>query len=381
MPDPEWNCRRGHLTDLNVSKERTRQETFGIAGSQPKPAADQNGFTVEYSRSAKTIFPWSLLEMATAAGVEIPFACHQGPNWCRVSDKSDSGRSAVILTAMQRDPAVIDRWSGAAPFWEKHRETIRQMFEPVTKALIDDARIDKGNSVLDVATGPGEPALGIASVVGPEGRIVGIDPIPEMVAAARRSAERSRFRNVQFEVAFADDLPFAADSFDAVVSRFGIMFAPSPGDAVREMLRVLKPERKLALAVWHLAESNPFFHALSQVLERYVDSPPPEPDAPDAFRFAASGKLRKILGDAGAIASSERLLRFSIEAHLSAEEFWVLRSEMSEKLRQKVTMLAPEQLSEAKREALEAMGDYSTTRGMSFPGEVLIVSGTKSRPA
>jgi ubiquinone/menaquinone biosynthesis C-methylase UbiE len=281
---------------------------------------------------------------------------------------------------MQRDQAVIDRWSGAAPYWEKHRESIRQMFAPVTQALIEDARIDNGLAVLDVATGPGEPALGIAPVVGPGGRIVGIDPIPEMVAAARRSANRSGFPNTQFEVAFADDLPFAADSFDAVVSRFGIMFAPSPGDAVREMLRVLKPGRKLALAVWHVAESNPFFHALSRVIAQYLDSPPPQPDAPDAFRFAASGKLRKILSDAGAIGSSERLLRFTIEAQLSAEEFWALRTEMSDSLRQKIASLSPEQLREAKREVLEAMGEYSTTHGMSFPGEVLIVSATKSGP-
>jgi SAM-dependent methyltransferase len=282
---------------------------------------------------------------------------------------------------MQCNQAVIDRWSGAAPFWEKHRQAIRQMFAPVTEALIEDASIAAGHAVLDVATGPGEPALGIAPVVGPEGKSVGIDPIPGMVAAARRSAARSPFRNTKFEVAFADDLPFPADSFDAVVSRFGVMFVPSPVEAVREMLRVLKPGRKVALAVWHLPESNPFFYTFSQVIERYVDSPPLAPDAPDAFRFAASGRLRRVFDDAGAIASSERLLHFAIEASMSVEEFWALRIEMSEKLREKLATLSPEQSSEAKRDALEAIRPYSTTRGMSFPAQVLIVSGTKSRPA
>src|SRR5215475_1436266 len=97
----------------------------------------------------------------------------------------------AILSAMQPDQAVINRWSNAAPFWEKHRETIRHMFSPVTQALIEEAGIGSGHTVLDVATGPGEPALGIAAVVGPEGKIVGIDPIPDMVAAARRSAQRA----------------------------------------------------------------------------------------------------------------------------------------------------------------------------------------------
>ena len=282
---------------------------------------------------------------------------------------------------MQPDQAVIDRWSGAAPSWEKHRETLRQMFAPVTQALIEDARIAAGHTVLDVATGPGEPALGIAPVIGTEGRIVGIDPIPGMVAAARRAATRGGFRNTRFDVAFADALPFPSDSFDAVVSRFGVMFVPSPVNAVREMLRVLQPGRKLALAVWHLPEFNPFFCTLSQVLERYIESPPLGPDAPEAFRFAASGRLREILDEAGAIASSERLLSFTIEAPISAGDFWALRIEMSEKLREKVALLSPEQLSEAKRDALAAMRPYSTPHGMSFPAQVLIVTGTKSGPA
>jgi ubiquinone/menaquinone biosynthesis C-methylase UbiE len=83
------------------------------------------------------------------------------------------------------DRTVLDRWSGAAPFWEKHREIIRQMFAPVTQALVEDGMIDIGQVVLDIATGPGEPALSVATLVGPDGKVIGIDPIPEMMAAAR----------------------------------------------------------------------------------------------------------------------------------------------------------------------------------------------------
>jgi hypothetical protein len=64
---------------------------------------------------------------------------------------------------------------------------------------------------------------------------------------------------------------------------------------------------------------------------------------------------------------------------MSVEDYWALRVEMSERLREKIAVLPPEQLCEAKREALEAMGEYSTTRGTSFPAQVLIVRGTKSR--
>ena len=281
---------------------------------------------------------------------------------------------------MQPNQAVINSWSVSAPYWEKHREIIRQMFAPVTQALIEDGRIGVGNVVLDIATGPGEPALTVAALVGPEGKVFGIDPVPEMVAAARRQADHLGFKNTQFDVAFADQLPFPADTFDAVVSRFGAMFFPSPVDAVREILRVLKPGRKLATAVWHFAERNPFHYALQRVVERHVQSPPPEPDAPDAFRFASLGKLRDIFGEAGAMAPSERLLQFTIQAAISVEDFWTLRSEMSEKLREKFAKLSGEQLAEVRRQSLEVFRGYSTDRGISFPAEVLIVSGSRSHP-
>ena len=302
-----------------------------------------------------------------------------GPSCCPMKGGLPAKCPAGILLLMQPDNEVVDKWRDSAPFWEKHREIIRQMFAPVTQALIEDARIGPGHSVLDIATGPGEPSLTIAAIVGSEGKVVGIDPAPEMVDAARRATEHFGFRNAKFEVASADRLPFPADTFDAVVSRFGVMFFPSPVDGVREMLRVLKPGRELSLAVWHFADRNPFFYTLSRVMERFVDSPPVAPDAPDAFRFATPGKLRDILTKAGAMAPSERLLQFTIQAPISVEDVWILRSEMSEKLREKLAKLPGEQASEVKRQALESLRGYSTERGMSFPAEVLIVSGTKSR--
>jgi SAM-dependent methyltransferase len=279
---------------------------------------------------------------------------------------------------MQQDLETIDRWSGSAPYWEKHREIIREMFAPITAALVAEAEIARGQSVLDIATGPGEPALSVAAIVGPEGKVCGIDPVAGMVEAAKRAAERLAIKNAQFEVAFADELPFAEDTFDAVISRFGVMFFPSPVDGVREMLRVLKPGRKLALAVWHFAERNPFHTAMARVMDQFIPSPPVEPDAPDAFRFAAQGKLLEIFREAGVAAPSEILLQCRIEAAVPLEEFLTLRLEMSEKLREKISKLSKEQVAEAHRLALASLGEYATERGLSFPAEILLVSGTKA---
>jgi ubiquinone/menaquinone biosynthesis C-methylase UbiE len=278
---------------------------------------------------------------------------------------------------MQPDQEIINRWTGSAPFWEKHREFLCQMFAPVTQGLAEAAQIVPRQVVLDLATGPGEPALTLSALVGSEGKIFGIDPIPEMVAAARRAAERLDATNAQFEVAFADHLPFPDNTFDAAISRFGIMFFPSPAGAIREMLRVLKPAGNLALAVWHFADRNPFHYSLSRVIDRHIESPPLAPDAPDAFRFANPGKLLKLLHEAGVADPRERLLQFTIQAPISVEDFFQLRLDISDKLRGKIAKLSQPQLAEVKREALAALAEFSTPQGVSFPAEILILTGAK----
>jgi ubiquinone/menaquinone biosynthesis C-methylase UbiE len=270
-------------------------------------------------------------------------------------------------------------WRDSAQYWEKHRQIIRQMFAPVTQALIEDAEIVRGFHVLDVGTGPGEPALSIAELVGNEGRVCGVDPAPEMIAAARRAAVHEKFDTVQFEVSSTENLPFPSETFDAVASRFAAMFfPPDPLDAIREILRVLKRRRRAAFAVWSFADNNPFNYVVTRIFDRYIAPPPLPPDAPDMFRFAAPGKLRTILEQAGAVQPVERVFRFNIEAPMSVRDFWQLRLDMSEKLRSRLAPVSDETKAQVASEVIDTLREYSDEKGMSFPGEVLLVSGTKA---
>src|SRR5438067_13884948 len=115
-------------------------------------------------------------------------------------------------------------WRASAPYWERHALTIRQMFTPVTRALIEGAGIREGQTVLDVAGGPGEPSLTIAETVGPSGAVICTDAVAEMVQAAERAAHGRGITNVSFRQCSADLLPFDRNSFDAVVCRLGVMF-------------------------------------------------------------------------------------------------------------------------------------------------------------
>jgi len=253
------------------------------------------------------------------------------------------------------------------------------MFVPLTRALIEQARIAPGQSVIDVAGGSGEPSLTIAQAVGPSGFVMCTDAIAEMVAVAEREALDRGLKNVKFRQCTADSLPFANDLFDVAVSRLGIMFFPDPLAAVREMLRVIKPEGRVAFAVWGKSELNPYACVVTGVLSRYVPPTPLTPDAPDAFRFAEPGKLARILEGAGAIDVTECVVKFDIAAPLSPEEFWTMRSEISETLREKLKLLSSEDKQRLADEVQEAVREFFPDGHMRFPAEMLIVSGAKPR--
>jgi len=273
---------------------------------------------------------------------------------------------------------TLREWTESARYWEKYSPFIRAMFAPVTAALIQDAGIREGQTVLDVAGGPGEPSLTIADTVGPSGSVICTDAVAEMVQAAERAAHGRGITNVSFRHCSADLLPFDSDSFDVVVCRLGAMFFPDPLSGLREMLRVTRQRGMLALAAWHQADLNPFCSSVNDVLSHYVEMPQIDPDAPGAFRFAEPGKLASILRNAGAVEVRERILEFHIEALISVHEFWELRSAISSSLREKLASLPEAQVSRVAEDVKQDVRGFFPNGRMSFPAHMILVSGQKS---
>ena len=271
----------------------------------------------------------------------------------------------------------LDAWEESAPFWRKHAATVKKLFEPITVALLEAAAIGRAESVLDVAGGAGEPSLTIASALHGKGSVVFTDGVRKMVLATRDEADRLGLTNLHFAQCVGEALPFQSHSFEAVVSRLGVMLFSDPVASLREMIRVLKPDGRVALAVWHTQISNPFFYVAASILARYVESAPEDPDAPGAFRFAERGKLDGLLVSAGATEVNSTLLKFTIEAAITPRQFWQLRSELSETLRGKLATLSQAQRDSISSEVEEAAEAFYDRGSMRFPAEVLIVSGRK----
>ena len=274
-------------------------------------------------------------------------------------------------------PDTLREWRETAQYWTKHSETVKQMFAPVTEALIREADIGEGDSVLDVAGGAGEPSLTIAERVGPTGSVTCTDAVAEMVEAARAEAGRRGITNVEFRQCTAESLPFADESFHVVLSRLGAMFFPDTLAACKEMLRVTKHGGRIAFVVWYKSELNPFSYTVTDVVARYVPAPPADPDAPGAFRFAELGKLASILSEAGATDVTEQVLEFQMQSPMSAEQFWTFRSEISETLRSKLATLSESVKAQVRREVLESVRPFFPNDEMNFPSQMLIVTGRK----
>ena len=273
---------------------------------------------------------------------------------------------------------ILREWRESAFYWQKHLATIRTMFQPVTQALIEELDITEGEAVLDVAGGSGEPSLTIAERVGPTGLVTCTDVVAEMVTAAQTEAQRLGRANITFRQCSAESLPFEDNSFDAVVSRLGVMFFPDPLAALREMLRVTKRKRAIALAVWGKSDLNPFSYLITNVVARYSDVPAPaDPNAPGAFRFGEPGSLAKVFVDAGAADVKERVLSFHIAAPISPEQFWEMRSETSGTLREKLATLSPLQADSLAHEVQDAVRPFFPNNQMSIPAQMIIVSARK----
>src|SRR5439155_16187397 len=122
----------------------------------------------------------------------------------------------------------------------------------------------------------------------------------------------------------------------------------------------------------------PFFSSITDVIDQFLEVPPQDPDAPDAFRFAVPRKLARILEQAEAKNVIEHQLNFRIEAAISFEQFWQLRTEMSDTLREKMARLTSAQLPTVKQAVADAARKYFASGTMSLPAEALIVTGKKS---
>jgi SAM-dependent methyltransferase len=172
------------------------------------------------------------------------------------------------------------QWDSAATGWQKWSGLIDGATSHVSERLVELAGVGPGSKVLDVAAGYGEPALTAARVAGPDGSVVATDISAEMLAFGRERAAAAGLENIEFVEADAASLDFPEDSFDAALSRWGIIFEPDGEAAAGRVRGFLKPGGRIAISSWGLPDRVPMLGLPMRTAMERLQVPPPPPGTP-----------------------------------------------------------------------------------------------------
>ena len=231
------------------------------------------------------------------------------------------------IIARETERVRLD-WSLRGKHWDAQADLVAETADRFNQPLIEAAGIAAGHMVLDLATGAGEPALSVAKLTGPEGRVCATDLVPEMIAGAERRAHALGLDNIDFRVADMCALPDGDETFDRAICRFGLMFVPEPQRATAEVHRVLKPGGQAAFLVWGPRADTTMFTVFADAAVEMWGPDDPLVDFDTMCSMGETGALEAALRTGGFDEAEEIELRFApkIPAHL---EPWHAQVDMS----------------------------------------------------
>ena len=273
------------------------------------------------------------------------------------------------------------QWDASAPGWKKWDRQLIHNLQPLTDILVRSTGIKPGYSVLDLACGTGEPGLTIARIVGPTGKVVGVDLAPGMLAVARERMASQGLKNVTFQVNDHDDLPALQDgSFDAAVCRLGLMFMPDPVRMLKAIRRVLKPGGKASAAVWGPPEKAPFFtvpmKAVSKHLPDLKPVPPGTPGGP--FGIPSQEMLGGIFTKAGFSNFKSQTTDVTVWDAKGPEEYWEAATETAGPIVILLSNMSPEKKKAVREELIQTLRGMFPSGPVRLGGEVIVGTGTKA---
>ena len=244
-----------------------------------------------------------------------------------------------------------ETWGEMAPGWEARNEWMDEAAGRVNEWIVEKADPQPGQTVLELAAGPGALGFRVAGRVGDGGKVLSTDFSPEMVGVARRLGDARGLGNVEYRVLDAEAMDFDDESVDAVVCRWGYMLMADPAAALSESRRVLRRGGPLAFAVWAGPERNPWAALPAKVLVGRGHMPPPEPGAPGIFAMADPERIRDLVAGAGFGEPELAEIDFDFR-YADADDLWEVLVRIAGPLARVVKTLPPEEL-QATRAAIE----------------------------
>lgn len=264
------------------------------------------------------------------------------------------------------------------PKWVTLQETLDRQLARFGHIVMDQLAIGAGERVLDVGCGCGETSLELGRRVGPKGTVLGVDISSVMLDRARDRARRDGLANVELAVADAQTHPFAAGRFDAIFSRFGVMFFSDPRAAFTNLAAALRPGGRLGFHCWKGLADNPWMTVPLFAALRHVPAPTPSPpDAPGPFAFADADRVRGILEAAGFseidFETRNEMMSVGTGDVDEAADFALQMGPASIAIRE----ATPETIAKVRASVRDALADHRTPTGVRLATATWVVTARK----
>jgi ubiquinone/menaquinone biosynthesis C-methylase UbiE len=269
------------------------------------------------------------------------------------------------------------RWDSSATGLEKWRPVLQAGSQIVTDRMIKLAGIKQGDHVLDLATGTGDPAIDVARIVQTKGHVVAVDYSQQRLEIARKRAkEQGVDKIITFDECDIENVELSSSKFDAILSRWGLMFFSNLNYLLERICNALLPDSGVFVAaIWSTPEKVPFMNIPLSVLDRL--GLPPLSTAVDPFRLSDVSELSKMFFKAGfEVATIEGVsVTFEFE---SAEKFLDFAYESSSSLKSRIAATYPEteDQEEIRKAILEEAKTHSDSKNrLHLVNETLLVAG------
>jgi len=267
------------------------------------------------------------------------------------------------------------QWNTASTGWRKWSALIDGATSGISERLVELAGIEPGSRVLDVAAGYGEPSLTAARKAGPEGGVVATDISAEMIAFGRERAAAAGLENIEFVESDAASLEFPEGSFDAALSRFGIIFEPDGEAAAARVRNFLKPGGRIAISSWGSPDRVPLVAIPMRTAMQRLQVPPPPPGTPGPLSRPTPEALGGLLEAAGFSDVEVEEAEVTVEWQ-SPEEFTTFVKETVPLISSMITP-HPQDVQDATWAAItEAVQEQAADDGtLTLPNLVLLAAG------
>lgn len=286
------------------------------------------------------------------------------------------------MTSAQFDPVqykqtMRDQWEAAADAWHRWGPTIESWLGPATEEMLTMANVRTGSRVLDVAAGAGGQSMVTARRVGASGYVLATDISPNILAYAAEEAAKAGLTNLETRVLDGENLDVEPGTFDAVISRVGLIYFPDQHKALTAMYRALKPGGLVAAIVFSTPEKNKYFSIPVSIVRRRAQLPAPLPGHPGAYSLGSPGVLEAAYKKAGFSDIQIRVVPTPLRM-ASAAEYVRFARESFGALHQMLASISTEaEREDVWREIAEAMREFQNSNGFEGPCELIIGVGVK----